>query len=55
MAIATITSPICFAGHFDGGEGAGNPNWNTARLNWSDDLVPTAATDVKALMTLAVL
>ena len=47
-AIAAITSPICFAGHFDGGAGAGDKNWNTA-LNWSDDLVPTAATDVQAL------
>jgi len=49
VAIAAIASSPCMAGHFDGGAGAGNPNWNAA-LNWSDDLVPTVATDVQALI-----
>jgi len=48
VVIATITSLPCFAVHFDGGAGSGNRNWNAA-LNWSDDNVPTSATDVQAL------
>ena len=45
--VAIVSSP-CMAIHFDGGAGAGNPNWNAA-LNWSDDNVPTSATDVQAI------
>jgi len=48
VAIAVIASSTCLAGHFDGGAGSGDRNWSTA-LNWSDDLVPTNSTDVKAL------
>jgi len=49
LAIAIIVSSPCMAIHFDGGAGAGNPNWNAA-LNWSDDSVPTSATDIQALI-----
>ncbi len=48
VAIAAIAISPCMAIHFDGGAGAGDPNWNTA-ANWSDDNVPTAATEVQAL------
>ncbi|RLD09537.1 MAG: hypothetical protein DRI44_08285 [Chlamydiae bacterium] len=49
LTIAIIVSSPCMAVHFDGGAGAGNPNWNAA-LNWSDDNIPTSATDVQALI-----
>lgn len=49
LTIAAIVSSPCMANHFDGGAGAGNKNWNAA-LNWVTDVVPTAATDVQALI-----
>jgi len=48
LVIITIASSTCMAGHFDGGAGSGDRNWNTA-VNWSDDLVPTSATEVQAI------
>jgi hypothetical protein len=49
VTIAIIVSSPCLANYFDGGAGAGNPNWNAA-ANWDDDTVPTPTSgDVQAI------
>jgi len=54
--LTTLTLVLFLAGnvfaadvHWDGGAGAGSPNWNVA-TNWSTDLVPGVADSVKAIM-----